>query len=113
METVSITLSNRARDTAFAVCNNRKYSNAQLLIGASIVNKLREGSSSEEISVRDQNNQLVEATIYKNFPDNIEVIITFEEKEILVGSLKNITEWHPSEAKTLLELQEKLQVKLI
>jgi len=116
METVSITLSAQARETAFAICRNVKYEPNKLLSAASLIKKLREGTTPEQKMVQPPQGTVgdpIEVTIYKNFPDSVAVELTFEEKEILCTALKAIPQWHPDEADIIVELQTKLQIKLV
>jgi len=115
METVSIILTERARETAFAICRNLKYEPNKLLAAASLIQKLREGTKPQQKMVSPPEGTVgdpIEITIYKDFPDNVAMEISFEEKEILTTALKEIPQWHPDEVEIVLELQEKLQVKL-
>lgn len=113
MSTVTVTLSSKARETAFAVCQNRRYSPDMLLVAASMLQKLKGDAQPMTRKMPSQTGEIVDVTIYKGFPDNVEVELTLEEKDVIVNALKTIPDWHPDEAQVVLELQEKLQAKLI
>lgn len=113
-ETVNITLSAKARETSFVICRNKKYTPDILLAAASLLKKLRDGTTPETMMVPDPAGvgTPLEITKYNGFKDNMELQITLEEKEILSSALKAVDSWHTDEADVVVELQEKLQVKL-
>ena len=113
METVPIILSGIARETLFGVCRNARYTNDKLLSAASLLGKLREGTKSEAQKLRDNNGNTVDYTVYKNFLNNVEIALTYDEKNIACEMLKAVQSWHPDEADIVVELQKVFQIQLL
>lgn len=115
MESVTVTLSAKSRELAFAICRNRRYAPENLRVASSLLEKLKHGTTSRQTFLDDPkgSGERIPITIYENFPDNTPVELSFQEKQNMSEALQAVKEWSPEDASMLFELQEKLQIKII